>query len=209
MKFLIIHGSFGSPQGNWFPKLQEKLESLNQEVLVPQFPVDDWGEVTRQGIDTNTKHQNLPTWLETFKTLVVPWIGKEKVVIVAHSLGPLFALHAASQWELNIDAAIFVAPFLSLPRNMDHWQIDTANKSFYVHQFDYHRLKQKIPLSYALYSLNDPYVPPTQARAFAHKLGSSLIPITGAKHLSSEFANNDFPLVFELCKTRIPLNQYQ
>lgn len=49
MQFLIIHGSYGSPDGNWFPQLKENLEALGQTVFAPQFPVDDWEEVTRLG----------------------------------------------------------------------------------------------------------------------------------------------------------------
>ena len=209
MKFLILHGSFGSPQGNWFPSLTEKLELLNQDVLAPQFPVDDWDALTALGQEAETTSQNLENWLNTFNSQVMPRINGEKIVVVAHSLAPLFVLHVLSAFELQIDAAIFVSPFLNLERDENHWQIDTANKTFYEHHFDYAALKAKLPISFVLYSDKDPYVPIDRALEFASKLGSSIIPITGAKHLSSEFVDNNFPLVFELCKTRIPLLEQQ
>lgn len=205
MKFLIMHGSFGSPQGNWFPSLKEKLELLNQDVIAPQFPVDDWEELTALGQKAETKLQNLSNWLETFERQVLPWIEGEKIVMVAHSLAPLFLLHALNTFEFSVDAAIFVSPFLSLKRNEDHWQIHTANITFYEHAFQYSSLRQKLSHSIVVYSLQDPYVPTEQAIDFASKLKSSLIPVVGAKHLSSEFPDNNFPLILELCKTRIPL----
>jgi predicted alpha/beta hydrolase family esterase len=92
-----------------------------------------------------------------------------------------------------------------LERNQDHWQIHAANTTFYTHAFNYSRLRQKIPLSFVVYSTQDPYVPTQKAIDFATKLKSSLIPISGAKHLSSEFPDNNFPLILELCKTRIKM----
>jgi HD superfamily phosphodiesterase len=37
--YLIIHGSFGSPEGNWFPYLRQELVNRKQNVKVPQMPV--------------------------------------------------------------------------------------------------------------------------------------------------------------------------
>ena len=57
--YLIIHGSFGSSEGNWFPWLKQQLEKDNKKVLVPQMPVgidkqnfDSWSEVLNK-IDIN------------------------------------------------------------------------------------------------------------------------------------------------------------
>lgn len=37
--YIIIHGSFGSKDGNWFPWLKQELEQQNKKVEVPQMPV--------------------------------------------------------------------------------------------------------------------------------------------------------------------------
>ena len=43
--YIVLHGSFGSKDGNWFPWIKEQLENRNKEVVVPQMPV---GEMDRQ-----------------------------------------------------------------------------------------------------------------------------------------------------------------
>lgn len=207
MQFLIIHGSYGSPDGNWFPQLKENLEALGQKVITPQFPVDSWDEVTKFGISTPTKQQTLINWLSAFNNILLQINRNDKLCIVAHSLGPLFTLHAVFNNNLKLDSAIFVSPFLS-HLGCD-WQIDHANGTFYKTDFDFEKLKQLIPLSYVLYSESDPYVKKKFPLEFAQKLDSSLIPVMNAGHMNSEVNLNEFPLVLELCKSRLDLSLYQ
>jgi len=208
MKFILLHGAFGSPEGNWFPALSEKLTALGQTVIAPRFPVDDWDELTRAGASVPPRNQSLATWLSAFEKQVMPHIGKgEKTVIVAHSLGPVFALHAVSRFRLELDSAIFVSPFLDSLKN--EWQFDHTNASFYKTDFDFGFLKKRIPVSYALYSDADPYASKNHSLLFARALDASVICVRRAGHLNSEVNLNEFPLVLELCKSRLDLTLYQ
>jgi len=209
MKFVIFHGSFGSPEGNWFPQLKESLENIGQEVIVPQLPVEDWDTFTKTGSTTIPKNQNLQNWLKTFEKLVKSFKKGEKLCFVGHSLGPLFILHVIEKYNIKLDSAIFVSPFLEKLGGM--WQIDNINASFYKIDFDWKKLNRLIPVSYVLYSDNDPYVPKARSLEFAHKLGSSLVLVRGAAHMNiNKIVNlNEFPLVLELCKSRLDLNLYQ
>ena len=47
--YFIIHGSFGSPFGNWFGWLRKQLEDRNCEVYTPDFP-------------TGVGYQNYENW---------------------------------------------------------------------------------------------------------------------------------------------------
>ena len=35
---VIIHGSYGSPDENWFPWLKKELQKIGYKVFVPAFP---------------------------------------------------------------------------------------------------------------------------------------------------------------------------
>lgn len=210
MKFIIVHGAFGSPEENWFPDLKERLESLNQEVIIPRFPVEDWDEFNALGPEkAKDKSQNLKNWLKAFELQVLSKIEtNDKICMIGHSLGPLFILHAIEKYNLKLDCGIFVAPFM---RDLGdkYWQFRLANRSFYKSEFDFKKLRKLIPVSYALYSENDPYVPSKEINFFAKKMNSSVIQVKKAGHLNANVNLNEFPLVLELCKSRLDISLYQ
>lgn len=203
MKFIIFHGSFGTPNSHWFPYLKNELQKLHQEVFVPTFPVDDWEQMTNDGPTIPPKKQNLQSWMNAFSSWFDKLSKSEPYCFIGHSLGCLFILHVVENYNLTLDSAIFVCPFLhKLNRS---WQIDAVNESFYKTDFDFHFLQQHIPLSYALFSDNDPYVDRSYVVEFAEHLHSAPIVIKGGAHLNQEVNLIKFPLVLELCKTRLNL----
>jgi len=206
MKFVIFHGAFGSPESNWFLELKEKLEALNQEVIIPQFPTEDWNCVSKQNKNYRSKIQTLDIWLKIFDDIFKTFKKGEKLCFIGHSLAPLFILHVVSKYNLQLDSAIFVGPFLT---ELPDWRFNSVNQTFYKTDWDYKILQKLIPVSYVLFSDNDPYVPLIKSKEFSEKLGSSEIMVRKAKHLNSEVNLNEFPLVFEICKTRLDLSLYQ
>lgn len=208
MKFILIHGAFGSPEANWFPQLKEKLEALGQEVIAPQFPVEKWDNITKNGPGVATKNQNLDAWLAVFEPIVKRFKKGEKLAFVGHSLGCVFILHIVTHFRLKLDSAIFVAPFMD-KLGAKYWQFDHVNGTFYRTSWDFELLKKLIPTSYVLHSDNDPYVNRNHSLIFSKALDSSIIFVRRAGHMNSEVNLNEFPLVFELCNTRLDLTLYQ
>lgn len=199
MKFVIFHGSYSTVDSNWFPYLKESLEDLGQEIILPQFPIDNFEEI--KGIDART-NQNLKSWLKVFERDVYPLINNEKqLIFVGHSLGPLLILHILTKFKIKLDTAIFVAPFYNkLGRSI---QIDAVNKTFYKNNFDWDEIKSLIGKSYVLYSNNDPHVENKHSLNFSENLNSSLIKLKNAGHMNSTAGFDSFPLILELCKCSI------
>lgn len=205
MKFVIFHGSYSTIYSNWFPYLKESLEDLGQEVILPQFPIDNFEEI--KDFDAKTK-QNLNSWLKVFERDVYPIIKNDKrLIFVGHSLGPLFILHILERYKIKLDTAIFVVPFYEkLGKSIE---IDAVNKTFYRNDFDWYEIKKLINNIYVLYSENDPYVAESDSKKFAKMLNASQIKVRGSGHMNSEINLNEFPLVLELCKSRLDLSLYQ
>jgi predicted alpha/beta hydrolase family esterase len=172
--------------------------------------VENWDEVTKTGLKFKPQKQTLNKWINLFKSKVMPQIKKdEKLCFIGHSLGPVFILHLVDQIDLHLDSAIFISPFLGKLGNKKFWQIDVVNNTFYKTDFNFKRLQKLIPVSYVLYSDNDPYVHEKNSLQFAKALNSSQIYVKKAGHMNSEVNLNEFPLVFDLCTTRLDLSLYQ
>jgi predicted alpha/beta hydrolase family esterase len=212
MKFVIFHGSLGTKDGNWFPDLKTKLEYMGQTVYSPQFPIDD-EELLKTQIPKETK-QNLTSWLETFEKGILPKLeGDEKVCFVGHSLGNPFILHVIEKFKIDLDCAIFVSPLLDNLETTKDSKLPEyyhkVNSTFYKTDFNYSKLSEYIPLSYVLYSNTDPYVEPHRSLHFAKVLNSSPIQVKKAGHFNDSVNMYEFPLVYDLCVSRLDLDLYQ
>lgn len=194
-----MHGSYGSPDENWFRWLESELNKVGEEVILKQFPVDNWDEVVKIGYENISKYspqESLSSWEDFFVKNIYPLIKDEKFNFIGHSIAPIFMLHMLSKYDLKINKAVFVSPFFSIPDKPEVWQFYPVNKTFYTHNFDFERIKNKIDTSYVVYGDNDPYVPATESPLFAEKLSSKITVIPNGRHCGSNFV--EFPTVLEL-----------
>ncbi len=195
-----MHGSYGSPEENWFRWLEKELKAKGNEVILKQFPVDDWDEVTKIGpakISEFTPKQNLSTWEDFFVKNILSKVGDEPFFFIGHSSAPIFMLHMLQKYDFKVAGAIFVSPFFDMPDRPEIWQFYPTNKTFYNYDFDFTKIKSQIlSKTYVVYGDNDPYVPASQPPLFAEKLGSELIVVPSGGHCGSIF--KEFPLVLEL-----------
>lgn len=201
MKIFIIHGSFGHPNGNWFPWLKKQLDSIGHEVYVPEFPIEDYEKFSRcvgKGKVNESKVQNLSNWLETFKHFMKK--VDEDTIFVAHSLGPAFVLRVLESIDVEVRACIFVSGFIGTLGNPI---FDAVNKSFFTEPFDWKRIKQNCKMFHVIASDNDPYVPFRLLESFAKELNTTLMMIKGGEHLNEEAGYKEFPEILGIMKGKI------
>jgi len=207
MKFVIFHGSFGNPESNWTPELKQSLLALGQDVITPAFPCENWDAISAVGPSAHAKNQSLESWLAIFEKEVLPQLSPDdKLCFVGHSLAPLFILHLVSKFNIQLDSAIFASPFLE-DIGGEYWQFKTVNGTFYKTDFNWELLHKLIPTSYVLYSDNDPYIDQHFFLDFGAKMKSSMILVRGGGHLNLDAGFKSFPLLLELCKSRVNLKK--
>src|SRR3989338_1065148 len=90
---LIIHGTEGYPEENWFPWLKVQLEEAGYQVWVPQFPTPE--------------NQTPEKWFEVLKSYEKNF--NKDTILVGHSLGGAFLLRILEKISVRIRAAVFVA----------------------------------------------------------------------------------------------------
>lgn len=182
--------------------MKVELEKLNQQVILEQFPIDDYEVITKNGPNIPSKNQNLPNWFKTFEKTILPKINKkDKLIFIGHSLAPVFILHLVDKYNLKLESGIFVSPFLTFLNEKNIWQFDHVNSSFYKTDFDFKKLKKLISNPYVIYGDNDPYVPNKFPFGFAKKLDSKIISIKNGQHLGENYKK--FPFLLKLCKNLI------
>ncbi len=194
-----MHGSYGSPDENWFRWLEKELKALGHEVILEQFPVDNWNEIEELGEKNSASYlakESLISWENFFTSFIMPKLQGEKFNFVGHSIAPVFMLHMLSKYNLTLNKAIFVAPFFNIPNTPNVWQFYPVNKTFYSYDFDFATLNKRIDKSYVVYGDNDPYVPNTEPVLFAQKLNSETIVIPNGRHCGSNF--KEFPILINL-----------
>lgn len=199
MQYLIMHGSFGSPNENWFRWLESKLKKEGHEVILEQFPVDDWNMVSNLGqekIQTYQCKESLTSWEKYFIDHIIERISMTPTSFIGHSIAPVFMLHMLNKYDFHLNKAVFVAPFFNIPDRPEIWQFYPVNKTFYSDQFNFTKIKSQISQSFVVYGDDDPYVPITEPIRFAEKLEANVCLVKGGKHCGSNF--KEFPLVFDL-----------
>ena len=182
MKVVIIHGTGGSPDGNWFPWLSAELTKRKFDVVVPRMP-------TPEG-------QSLAAWLTAFDQLVGP--VDANTILIGHSVGAVFLLRLLERVQNPVRSSFFVAGFsgfLGLPK------FDTLNSTFVNGGYNWKAIRSNAGEVFCYSGSDDPYVPLAQAIDLAKNLGVEAQIIEGGGHLNAEFGYRTFPLILnELTK---------
>ena len=173
--YFIIHGSFGSPFGNWFSWLYKTLEKEGKQAYVPQFPI-------------GVGYQNYNNWSKLLKYYLDLGLINENTVIVAHSIAPVFVSKFLIEHKVKVKKLIFVCGFNNyLGINEDY---DAVNGPMYLDNLE--DIKQYSNEIICIYSDNDPYVKFEVEKDFADKIATKQVIIENGGHINSETGYDTF-----------------
>jgi uncharacterized protein len=177
---IIIHGTGGYPEENWFPWLKGELEKLGSTVFVPQMP--------------NPEKPSLDAWMETFQGLSANI--DEGTIIIGHSLGGALTLRILEEIDTTIRAAFLVASPAGVPPTKN-WETDLP---FVKDSFDWDTIKEKAKHFTVFHSDNDPFVSLDNGKLIAEKLGVELTFVPNAGHFNVDSGYKAFPMLLERIK---------
>jgi predicted alpha/beta hydrolase family esterase len=180
---IIIHGTEGYPEENWFPWLKHELEEKGYKVLVPQFPsppiipakVSEWFDV-----------------LKNYEQYI-----NEDTIIIGHSLGGVCTLRILEKLEHPIKAAIFVGtPIGILP--ILNYDRDNGFSGF---SFNWEKITKNAHHFEVFQSDTDPYVSLSNGEQLAKNLNVKLNFVPNAGHFNTKSGYTKFDLLLEKIKT--------
>jgi predicted alpha/beta hydrolase family esterase len=176
---IILHGTLGSPEGNWFAWLKSELESKELTVWLPQLP--------------HTEQPSLREWTD-FVHDNCPFTINNETLIVGHSSGAILALILAQESGQTIGAIMAVSVFHD---NSLQWE---PNNHLFDVPFDWQKIRNHTHKLLFVHSDDDPYVPLDQARYVAKQCGSEAVIIPKQGHFNLEKSEDykQFPALIEL-----------
>lgn len=178
--YLIIHGSFGNPFGNWFPYLRKEIEKKDSQVYTPDFP-------------TGVGYQNYENWSNLLRTYVDANIINENTIIFAHSIAPVFISKFLVENKLKVKRLVFVCGFNNYLGINDEY--DAVNESMYFDNLS--DVKNYCNDIVCFYSDNAPYVKYDVEKEFANTITENQIIIKNGGHLNSESGYTEFKELLE------------
>ncbi len=179
LHFLIIHGTFGSPEGNWFPWLKSELEARGHHVVLPRFPTPE--------------NQNYVAWCGVAHA-ASEGLDPARTVLVGHSMGTSFSFRLAEETTVPYKAIFAVAPFIDktgLP------EYDPLIATFVEHDFDWDRVRTNAGHIHLFAGDNDPYVSLALTQRVEDALGTPVTYIANGGHLNADAGYTSFPLLLE------------
>jgi len=180
---LILHGTDGAPDHQWFLWLQGKLTEKGWKVWVPQLPGAELPDIGRYNEFLLTSD----------------WEFNAESVIIGHSSGAveILGLLEALPENMVIDTAILVGAFTG---DLGREQLKGMAKDF-----DFEKIKSRAKRFVLIHSDNDPYCPLEHAEFLADKLGGELIVQPDQAHFSIGTAvehYREFPFLLELIESK-------
>lgn len=176
MYAIIIHGSWGNPNENWFPWLKAELRKLDYTVFAPKLPTP--------------KDQKLHIWLNILKDY--DKYLNEPSVVIAHSMGCSVALRKMELLDKPIKALFLIGAFTK-----DLWggKYSDIINTFLDKPFHWKKIRKNVAYCEVYQSDNDPFVPVSMGKEISDKIGGKLIIVKNAGHFNTESGYTKFPLL--------------
>lgn len=169
--YIIIHGSFGSNDGNWFPWLKNELKTQNKEVDVPQMPI-------------GVGKQNYESWSKVLDNLKI----NENTILIGHSIAPVFICKYLITNKIKVKKLIFVCGFNNyLGIDSDY---DAVNEPMFFDNLL--EIKNYCNNIICFYSDNDPYVSFQTEKDFADTVSDKQYIIKAGGHINAESGYTTF-----------------
>ena len=191
-KAIILHGTGGSPEGNWFRWLESELKMRGIDIWLPQLP--------------NAEKPRLKIWLK-FVNEHSPFVIDKDTIIFGHSSGATLALLLSIYTQVG--RVVAVAPFIPMPfaYSATDWE---ANEKLFNEININEMLTSRQPDNIqrvVISSTDDPYIPEEVAQYICDKTKITRLMMSGQGHFNLEKSTDfkQFPLLLQFINEDWPV----
>lgn len=175
-KIILVHGWGGSAQSDWLPWAATELRKLGHEVIAPNFP--------------NTDEPKIKEWVPFLtQTVGTP---DEKTYFIGGSIGCQTILRYLETIERPIGGAVFVAGWFKL-ENLENEEEERIARPWVETPLDFAKIKQVLPRSTLIISGNDPFGAFDDNKQKFAELGSKIVVLPNAGHITGEDGYTQLP----------------
>lgn len=188
MKYIFInHGFMGSNIENWFPWLKTELDNDNNQVIIPQYPIDE------------EKHfyQYWKKVLDVYKDF--DYINSD-TIIIGHSSGCAFTIKYLIESNIKVDKLIMVSGFNNYVAPGEDDFHKSVNKSFYMSDEDLIKVSSLCNEIICIYGNDDPYINKETFQDFCFKLKAREVIIKNGGHLNKNAGYEKFEEILKYVK---------
>lgn len=182
-RVILVHRWSGGPNDDWRPWLKVELQKRGYEVLVPEMP------------DTHT-----PV-IEKWVTKLAEVIGTpdKDTYFIGHSIGCQTILRYLETIDTPVGGAVFVAGWFNLA-NMETEEEKKTAEPWINRPINLEKVKQILPKSTLIISDNDPYNCFEENNKKFEELGSKIMVLPNAGHITAEDGFTELPQVIDELK---------
>lgn len=182
MSSIIVHGSFGSPFGNWFPWLCKAISERGERAFVPHFPTP--------------KGQTFDNWAAILDGYRAAGLIGPGSTFYAHSAGAPFVVKYVARRGLNLRRVVTVSGFNDfLSGDKD---FDAINSEMFFTSGDASAFIASVQDRFCVYSDNDPHLPINKLESFCGSLSARPVIIPGGGHLNADSGMTTFERLLSL-----------
>ena len=179
-RVFIVHRWSGGPSDDWRPWLKSELEKLGYEVFVPEMP--------------DTEVPVIEKWVSHLSQIV--GIPDSQTYFVGHSIGCQAILRYLENVNELIGGAVFVAGWFNL-ENLEDEEVKEIARPWIETAIDLEKIKKVLPKSTLIISDNDPYEAFEENKNRFSLLGSKIIVLHNAGHITEGDGFTELPEVLE------------
>lgn len=180
-RIIIVHGWDGSPTGDWVGWATEEFRKKGYEVITPEMPGADAPVIDK--------------WVTYLRS--VAGAVDENTYFIGHSIGCQTIMRFLETVDAKVGGAIFVAGWFDL-RNLENEESEEIAKPWIETAIDCEKVKANLVKSVVILGDNDLWVPYEETKKdFETRLGSEIITLHGAGHITSDDGFGPFPQLVE------------